>query len=411
MSDPRPPLLYLVHRIPYPPNKGDKLRSFNILRHLARRYRVYLGCFVDDPADLAHVGMLRRWCAEVRVQRIHPLRARIASLRGMLRHEALSLPYYRSPGIGRWVDEVIEREGIRLGVAFSGPMAQYLCHPALNRRIVDFCDVDSAKWTQYARNKPWPLSWLYRREGQLLLEYERRVAAYVEAAVFVTESEARLFRSLAVEALPSVTVMNNGVDAEYFQPHLEAPSPMSRPGPALVFTGAMDYWPNIDAVQWFCQSVMPALRTRVPGIGFWIVGMNPTATVRALAADDVFVTGRVDDVRPYLLNADVVVAPLRIARGVQNKVLEAMACGRPVVVSASSANGLGPADPPAFLSATTAEDFVVAITALLDDPDRAARMGRAARQQVLTRVSWSSHLAHLDTLLGIEMPAVEAVPA
>ena len=179
----RPPLLYLVHRIPYPPNKGDKVRSFNILRQLARRHRVFLGTFVDHPDDQRHVEALSQWCEDVHAVPIDPRRARLASLRGLISGEALSLPYYRNAGLAAWVRDTVARHRIRDAVAFSGPMAQYLDAPGLTRRIVDFCDVDSAKWTQYAADRPWPMSWLYRREGARLLAFERRAAAATEASL------------------------------------------------------------------------------------------------------------------------------------------------------------------------------------------------------------------------------------
>lgn len=177
VADDRSPLLYLVHRIPFPPNKGDKVRSFNILRQLARRHRVFLGTFVDHPDDAAHVGRLAEWCEESHVVRLDPRLARVLSLRGLLGGEALSLPYYRDAGLRQWVADVVAREGIRQAVAFSGPMAQYLDVPGLDRRIIDFCDLDSAKWTQYAPDHRWPMSWLYRREGAKLLAFERQAAA------------------------------------------------------------------------------------------------------------------------------------------------------------------------------------------------------------------------------------------
>ena len=184
MQDNRPPLLYLTHRIPYPPNKGDKVRSFNILRQLARTHRVWLGSFVDHPDDRRHIATLRQWCEQTCVIPIEPAIRRVASLRGLLRGEALSLPYYRSPRLARWVDRVVAEHGIHAAVAFSGPMAQYLDVPGLARRVVDFCDVDSAKWSQYAADRRWPLSWLYRREGARLLDFERQAAARADASLF-----------------------------------------------------------------------------------------------------------------------------------------------------------------------------------------------------------------------------------
>ena len=398
--DQRPPLLYLVHRIPYPPNKGDKVRSFNILRHLARTYRVYLGTFVDQAEDRQYVERLREWCAEVHAVDLAPRRARVASLRGLLSGEALSLPYYRDAGLHEWVCDVVHRQGIRRAVAFSGPMAQYLDVAGLMRRIVDFCDVDSAKWTEYAAGRRWPMSGLYRREGEKLLAFERQAAATADAALFVTDAEAEMFRRLAPEVSDRVAAMPNGVDAAFFSPEQAHPDPYPAGGPVVVFTGAMDYWPNVDAVSWFVRDILPTLRGSRPEVRFYIVGMNPAPAVLALAGPGVVVTGSVPDVRPWLAHADVVAAPLRIARGIQNKVLEAMAMGKPVVVSAPAAVGLAGRAGGDFTIADGATEFSACISALLGDAQRRLQMGHAARACVLAAYSWEAHLTRLDMLLG-----------
>lgn len=410
----RPPVLFLAHRIPWPPNKGDKVRSFNILRHLARRHRVFLACFVDQPEDWQHVERLDQWCAGVYAERLDPLTARLTSLRGLLGGEALSLPYYRSARLRQWVQNTVRREGIVQAVVFSGPMAQYTDIPELDSVVVDFCDVDSAKWVQYAARRAGPMAWVYRREGERLLAFERRAAQRATAALFVTEAEAQIFCRAAPEAADRVKVMQNGVDAEYFSPSSDLPMPWPAAGPVLAFTGAMDYWPNIDAVRWFAQEVLPALRARHPGLRFFVVGMNPTAAVRELAGADLVVTGAVPDVRPYLAHADVVVAPLRVARGIQNKVLEAMAMGRAVVVSADSAVGLAGEPGQAYVSAGTAAEFVAAVDRLLADAALRGRIGVAARRTVECHYSWAAHLGVLDALLDARpasaAPAAGALP-
>ena len=408
--DTRPPFLFLAHRIPWPPNKGDKVRSFNILRHLARHYRVFLACFVDQPEDRQHVARLDEWCAGVHAERLDPLTARLASLRGLLSGEALSLPYYRSARLRRWVEHTVRREGIAQAVVFSGPMAQYADIPELGNVVVDFCDVDSAKWTQYAARRSGPMAWLYRREGERLLAFERRAAQRATAALFVTEAEAQIFRRAAPEAAGQVWVMQNGVNAEFFSPSHEQPAPWPAGGPVLTFTGAMDYWPNVDAVSWFAEEVLPVLRARHPGLRFYVVGMNPAAAVRELAGPDVVVTGTVPDVRPYLAHADVVVAPLRVARGIQNKVLEAMAMARPVVVSADSAVGLAGEPGQAYVTAGTAAEFAAAVDRLLANPALRAEIGAAARQTVESHYSWAAHLGVLDALLGTPLARAAQAP-
>lgn len=393
-------LLYLVHRIPFPPNKGDKVRSFHLLKHLARSHQVYLGSFIDDPDDEQHAGALAPWCREVHLAKLNPRLAKLASLRGLLSGEALSLPYYRDAGLAAWVKEVVRREGIEGVLVFSSTMAQYA--RGLDLPVfVDFVDMDSAKWRDYAPEHRWPLSWLYAREGRRLLAFEREVAAQARAAYFVTEAEVALFRQAAPEVAHKIKPVCNGVDAEFFAPDPVRPSPFEPTELPLVFTGAMDYWPNVDAVQWFAAEMLPALRQRWPNLRLHIVGRSPTPAVRELAGAHVVVTGTVPDVRPYLQHAAVVVAPLRLARGIQNKVLEAMAMARPVVAASTCLQAIEAEPGMDLLGATQAADYIAAIDELLRNASRRVAMGEAARRRVLQAYAWSARLAALDhDLLG-----------
>ncbi|MDR1936639.1 MAG: TIGR03087 family PEP-CTERM/XrtA system glycosyltransferase [Candidatus Accumulibacter sp.] len=389
-------LLYLAHRLPYPPDKGDKLRSFHLLRHLAARHRIFLGSFIDDPLDEAHVETLRGFCEETHIARLSPKLARLGSLRGVLSGEALTLPYYRDGGLRAWVNTTVEERGIDAAVVFSSAMAQYLDAFPLERTLVDFCDVDSAKWTQYAPLHAWPWSWIYRREGERLLSFERKIAASAAHSFFSTENETELFLRSAPECRGKVSAMCNGVDADYFSPEHEFASPYAADEIPLVFTGAMDYWPNVDAVKWFAEAVFPRLEASRPGARFYIVGRAPAAAVRALAGERVVVTGTVPDVRPYLRHASVVVAPLRVARGIQNKVLEAMAMGRPVVVARECARAVDAVAGRDFLPADGADEHLRQIAGLLDSPSLRAAIGEAARRRVLERYSWDAHLSVID---------------
>ena len=392
-------LLYLVHRLPYPPNKGDKVRSYHLLKHLAARHRVFLGTFIDDPQDEAYVDKLPEFCADLHIARISPRTAKIRSLSGLLSNEALTLPYYRNAGLKAWIERTLREEKIDAAVIFSSAMAQYVQGMPELRTLVDFVDVDSAKWTQYAPNHRWPMSWLYRREGERLLAFERAVAQQATHSFFVTENETELFCRSAPECKGRVDAMCNGVNAEFFSPEHALATPFKAGELPLVFTGAMDYWPNIDAVTWFVTEILPLLLQRHPESKFYIVGRSPTPAVLALAGEHVVVTGTVDDVRPYLQHAAVVVAPLRLARGIQNKVLEAMAMGVPVVASQECAGPVDAVPERDFLTAGSVDDYVRQIEALLQSPDRSAAMGQAARQQVLARYSWDAHLSKIDRYL------------
>lgn len=389
-------LLYLVHRLPYPPNKGDKVRSYHLLKHLAGRHRVFLGTFIDDPEDEVHVDAVREYCADMHITRINPKVARLMSLSGLARNTALTLPYYHSASLQSWVDRILREEQIDAAVVFSSVMAQFVQGVSQLRKLVDFVDVDSAKWAQYAANHRWPMSWLYRREGERLLAFERSVASQADRCFFVTDLEADLFRRLAPECADKVEAVCNGVDADFFSPQHEFPSPFGPDELPLVFTGAMDYWPNIDAVVWFAGEVLPMLQKNWPRLRFYIVGRSPAPAVLELGGGQIVVTGTVPDVRPYLRHAAVVVAPLRLARGVQNKVLEAMAMGLPVVASKECAVAVDAVAGVDFLAAGTVREYVGAIESLLSAPTRGESLGAAARERVLARYSWEANLSPMD---------------
>ncbi|WP_313950410.1 TIGR03087 family PEP-CTERM/XrtA system glycosyltransferase [Accumulibacter sp.] len=392
-------LLFLVHRLPYPPNKGDKVRSYHLLKHLAGRHRVFLGTFIDDPQDEEYVDVVRGYCAEMHVARITPRLAKLFSLIGLVSNQPLTLAYYRNAGLQAWVERTLREQQIDAVLVFSSVMAMFVEAASQQRQLVDFVDVDSLKWSQYAVKHRWPMSWLYRREGRSLLAFERAVASQAERSFFVTEGEADLFRGLAPECADKVEAMCNGVDADYFSPEHGLPSPFGAQELPLVFTGAMDYWPNIDAVTWFVAEILPRLQQNWPDARFYIVGRSPTPAVEALAGQHVVVTGTVPDVRPYLRHAAVVVAPLRLARGVQNKVLEAMAMAMPVVASQECATAIDAIPERDFLTAGTISQFVSQVESILREPARAASIGTAARQQVLARYSWDAHLSIIDRYL------------
>jgi sugar transferase (PEP-CTERM/EpsH1 system associated) len=391
-------LLLLIHRIPYPPNKGDKIRSYHLLKHLAQHYRVHLATFVDDPDDWQYVPHVQALCASSHFARMHPLRARVKSLTALLKNRSLSLDYYRDAGLARWVRDSVAAHGIERVLVFSSAMAQYADPYRSARRVVDFCDVDSDKWRQYAEQKSFPMNLLYRYEAKQLLRYERQVARDYDASLFVSKPEAELFRRLAPESSAKIGHFSNGVDTEYFSPSVGYASPYAPGERALVFTGAMDYWPNVDAVQWFCDDVFPLLRARYPDLRFYIVGSRPAPAVQNLGQrEGVTVTGTVPDVRPYIAHAAVAVAPLRIARGIQNKVLEAMAMATPVVVSPQALEGIDAVPGSELVLAEDAPAFADAVAALLDGLDSAAAaamsMGQAARAKVQRQYSWTSNLA------------------
>ncbi len=239
-------------------------------------------------------------CGETCFVNLSPRTARVRSLRGFFSGQPLTLPYYWDRGLQTWVNHILETRPISHILVFSSAMAQYVSQARLAHRIIDFVDIDSDKWMQYANARSWPMSWIYGRESKLLLGYERQIARDFDSATFVSEAEADLFRQLSPESASKITYFNNGVDADYFSPHRYYANPYSAGVKTLVFTGAMDYWANVDAVEWFARRIFPDIRAQLPEIEFHIVGARPTAAVLALASlPGVTVTGSVPDVRPF----------------------------------------------------------------------------------------------------------------
>lgn len=400
-------ILFLAHRIPYPPDKGDKIRSWHLLKYLAERARVHLGAFVDDPADMAHAEMLKSICGEVKLQPIKPSHRWTRSLRGLLKGDALSLALYYDPAMVAWIKQVQRRNRIGGIFAFSSQMAPYaLPHLGGKRSVMDFVDVDSEKWRQYAAEAPNGFKKaIYKREAGLLRSFEKHATRQFNTSLFVSEAEAAVFRKLAGSYAHTVKALNNGVDYRYFDPEAGFASLPAPTGPTILFSGAMDYRPNIDAVTWFASKVWPLVRKTHPSASFKIVGSKPAPEVKRLESGaGIIVTGRVEDMRPHLAGADVCVAPLRIARGVQNKVLEAMAMSRPVVATAPAFEGIDAIPGEHLIVADRPDDIAARIGELLADPARAAAMGAAARRRVIERYDWDNNMAMLDTLFDLAPP-------
>lgn len=393
-------LLFLVHRIPYPPNKGDKIRSFYLLQYLSRYYRIHLGTFIDQPADQQYCETVQAYCVSTWFGQLSPRRAKLKSISGLLRGEALTLPYYYQRGLKTWVKAQCKKHHITRVLVYSSAMAQYVLDSefAAMQRVIDFVDVDSEKWHQYSKTKHFPMRWIYQREALRLGEFERKVAEVFNASIFVSDAEAALFRQQLGVSTAQVVAINNGVDADFFTPDSNRLSPFHGIAPRLVFTGAMDYWANEEGANWFAQQVLPTIRKSFPNCEFYIVGMNPSIGVQQLANfSGVTVTGAVADIRPYLQHADVIVVPLRIARGIQNKVLEAMAMARPVVTTSFALEGISAEVGREVQVADTAPEFAEQVIHLLNSSD--AMLGIHARHFVETHFSWAASLPKVLTLL------------
>jgi sugar transferase (PEP-CTERM/EpsH1 system associated) len=398
-------ILFLAHRIPFPPDRGDKIRTFHELKHLAGLARVHLACFADDEADAAHLAGLREAIGpalgEVHVEVRRTSRA-AAGARALAEGRPVSLVLFDSASLRGFVSDQLASGRIGTVFAFSGQMGQFVPAGSGARFVMDFGDVDSAKFEAYGAGGGL-MAPVHRREGRLLAAFEREVAERADVSLFVSEAEATLFRARSGLGGPDIRALQNGVDLDYYDPDARFAG-IEESGPLIVFTGQMDYAPNIDAVRWFADEVMPML----PRARFAIVGRKPAEAVRRLAGPRVVVTGAVADVRSWLAAADVVAAPLRIARGVQNKVLEAMAMAKPVVASPAAFEGIEAEPGRHLLVADGAEAQAEAIAALLDDPARAWALGRAARARTVEAYRWEARLAPLAGIVGLAPHRVAA---
>lgn len=388
-------ILFLAHRSPYPPDRGDKIRAFNVLKYLATKKRVHLVAFADDPRDLKEKKGLVPLTASRSILWRAKSRPR-ALIEALAQRRPASLTAFDNRAMRDVVADILSRHSIDAIYVFSGQMAQYLPQRTRARVIMDFCDMDSLKFADYSKASRGPMRWLMRREANLLFQFEKSVARRANASLFVSEVEAKLFRERTGST--TVQVVENGIDTAFFDPDARFPRVESM-GQLIVFTGQMDYRPNVEAVTWFVDTVLPHVRLAHPDARFAIVGRNPTDAVKALAKrDGVTVTGEVADVRGWLAAASCVVAPLKIARGIQNKVLEAMAMARPVVASGPAAEGID--HDGTILSGDTVAELSDAVNGLLADPAKGRAMGQAARKQVQARYGWAARLAPLDALLG-----------
>ncbi len=391
-------LLFIGHRFPYPPNKGEKIRAWNLLGHLSKSWRIHLGCLVDDASDWEHVPRVRALCADLACFGIDKRRQKLKSLARARPGRPLMLDYYAHAGLQAWVDETLARERMDIVYIYSAAMAPYVIHRARPGMILDMQDIDSEKWTTYAGQSRWPMSRVWAREGRTLLEFERRAAMACERTFFVSKQECDRFAELAPESRDRVTWIENGVDLESFSPVHAFDTPYDGAGPHVVFTGNMDYWPNADAAIWFAREAMPLLRRRVANARFHVVGANPGPDVTALATlPGVHVTGRVPDVRPYLAHAAVSVAPLRIARGIQNKVLEGMAMALPVVASPQAFEGVRAEAGRDLLVGDGAEALARLSAEVIEG--KHPGLGAQGRQAVERGYAWSRTFERLDGFL------------
>lgn len=390
----QPRVVFLCQRVPWPPDRGDRITTWHFLQHLlARGAEVRIGCFQEEDRDQAAVDFLRTRCAEVVAPRLSRSKAKLLSTRGLLTGEALTLPFFRSRELQRAVAKWSESPP-DLVYVYSSSMAQYaMQHPA-NAKVMQFAELDSDKWRQFAAVSGALGKWIYGREAKKLLAFEADVARKFSRSLVVSEVEKELFEKCIPGVVPGV--LPNGVDIEHFKSQGDS----ERHPRTAVFTGVMDYEPNVDGVCWFVEACWPALRERFPDAELLIVGSKPIAKVQALASQPgITVTGRVETTPPYFDKSSVAIAPLRLARGVQNKVLEAMSMGLPTVASPQASQGLGDVPESALTVADGAQATIEGVSAWFADPDRARRDGEAAAEWVRKDWRWERMYERLDAIL------------
>lgn len=398
-------ILFIAHRVPYPPNKGDKLRAFWELRELSRQHTVDLFCFCDDPEDKKYVHELSQYCNSYYLEDLSFLRSRVQSLTALMRGQPFTLAFFHSPRMAKQIDAALHSGLYDRIVVFSSSMAKYAEAAQNVPRILDLVDVDSDKWLQYAQNSSWPLSWLWRREAKLLGEYESSLVRSFSTTLVCTAAEAQLLRAKAPTG--RIEVLQNFLDVDAYDPDLgRIPDFVRAWKPYLIFSGSMDYRPNIDAVRFFCDAVFPLIRREMPEARLVIAGRNPDRSVLALQKDSaVHVTGSVSDMRPYLWGATAAVAPMRIARGVQNKILEALASGIPVVSSSTAALALPPSLRSLLIVADTPQAIAkAAINLLKNVPKVASRDLRTALGSYIEHLDLNTQLQRLvaDPMIGVQ---------
>lgn len=403
-------ILFLAHRVPFPPNRGDKIRAHHLLRRLTQLGDVHVGCFSENEEDRQAISDIEAIAkSSCVVDRRKPLV--MAGVEAVLSSKPVSLTAFHSPRLASWIEKAIAAHSIDTIVIFSGQMGQYIPEDFSDRVIVDLCDVDSAKFEGYAADGE--RVWLNAREARLLSQEEQRLGQRADVTILISENEAELYRSRLVDPKrANIQVIGNGIDAAFFDPHVVAAHPQltAESAPQLVFTGQMDYRPNEQAALWVIDHLMPQLREIKPNAQFHVVGRNPTQSLDRRDGDNgARIWGEVPDVRPFLKGADAVLAPMTIARGVQNKVLEAMAMSCLVVLSEQAATGIDAVDGKHWrITKQSVSAMCDCLIELLDAPDKAYALGTAARQFVLEAHAWEAMLRPLDVMVSGTLEARHA---
>jgi sugar transferase (PEP-CTERM/EpsH1 system associated) len=387
-------ILILTHRLPYAPNRGDRIRAFHIINALAPHNDVRVVSLVHDREEEEQAPAIRARGAGVYTSRVARARNLIRAAASLPTSQPLTHVLLAAPGIRSALDAALHGWTPDVVLAYCSGMAPLAMAPPLAGVpfVLDFVDVDSAKWDAFARTARFPRSWVYRREARCLSAFEAEAARAAFASLVVNEREGDALRRLSPGA--DVHIVPNGVDLSALTP----PGPAAAE-PRVIFTAVFNYRPNADGARWFARYVWPRVLAKVPSARLTLAGAHPTAAVRKLETADpsIEVTGSVDDMRPYLWRSAIAVAPIFEARGVQNKVLEALAAGLPAVVTPVVRDGLPKEALPGCRVAGTATDFARAVVELLSMS--AAERRRQTELAQLSRLGWAERLAPLADIV------------
>jgi polysaccharide biosynthesis protein PslH len=394
-------IFFVCQRVPFPPDRGDKITTFNEIRHLSAAHEVHVFCLGDGDRDLDNIPGLRAYAKSVTAVPVRRSASRLRALGALVAGKPLSVAAFDEAELHQAIRRQFAALKPDLIIVYSCNVAQYAEHFPQAPQIMQFADLDSLKWGQYAARARMPLKWIYGTEQRRLLAYERHIAHSFSHALVCTAAEKHDFERL-IPGVP-VSLVGNGVDLDYF---LSAGRP-KRPR-SMVFTGVMDYLPNVDAVLWLCDEILPLVQAQIPAASLTICGSRPAAAVLRLAKrPGVRVTGWVADTRPYLDEAEVFAAPLRLARGIQNKLLEGLAMGLPCVTSIAAWSGTVVPRGEGILATDDPKEFAAYVVRLLRDDGYRALMARMARAAVEQHYRWETQMVHLDRVVA----AVTASPA
>lgn len=383
-------VLVVCHRFPYPPTRGGKIRPFNIIKHLSANHEVTVASLSRSREETLAGQGIADHCAHHLMEQVDPASAWLRMIARLPSPGPSSMGYFHSPRLARRIRKELSAKPYDLIFVHCSSVAHYVADVRSVPKIMDFGDMDSQKWLAYAQARRLPLSLGYLLEGKKLERAETRLARSFDFCTCTTRAELESLTALD-QKTPSGW-FPNGVDLDYFAPTGD-PYDSTR----ICFVGRMDYFPNQDAVKFFCAEVLPQLRAQVPGLGLRIVGANPSQEILDLGkSDGVEVTGTVADVRPFVQGSCLTVAPLKIARGTQNKILESLAMGVPVVSSDLAAKGIDAVADDHLLTARDVSGYVSAVLQLVRDPAARQRLAAAGRARMESHHTWSASMRKLD---------------